>query len=61
MATAILVIIAFMLGFEIRDRIQQKIHRDSEKWLWEKWKKANAEVSEENEEYRKRLNELITD
>lgn len=61
MVIAILVIIAFVLGFEIRDRIQQKIYRDADKWLWEKWKKANAEASEENEEYRKRLNELITD
>ncbi|BCZ46857.1 hypothetical protein psyc5s11_29240 [Clostridium gelidum] len=59
MATAILVTIAFMLGFEIRDRIRQKIHRDSEKQFWENLKKATEGMSKENEERRKRLNELI--
>lgn len=59
METAILVTIAFMLGFEIRDRIKQKNHRDSEKQFWDSLKKATEGMSKENEERRKRLNELI--
>lgn len=50
MVTAILVIIAFVLGFEIRDRIRQKFYRDLEKQFFKNLKKSTKGMSKENKE-----------